>query len=78
MLASKNTNPPVRTIEQGNHWLGVLAGELNVRLREAREIAPGLWPKTLVLSHRMLLSLLVRFLRSINKQKIGYTADLFR
>lgn len=34
------------------HWIGVLAGELNVRLRDAREIAPGLWPKTLVLGHR--------------------------
>ena len=38
--------------EQGVHWLHVLAGELNVRLRDAREISHGLWPKTLVLSHR--------------------------
>nr|XP_018261447.1 DNA polymerase eta subunit [Kwoniella dejecticola CBS 10117]OBR83605.1 DNA polymerase eta subunit [Kwoniella dejecticola CBS 10117] len=52
MLASKNVRPNVRTPEQGQHWLSVLAGELNVRLREAREVAPGLWPKTLVLSHR--------------------------
>ena len=52
MLASKNTNPHVKTPAQGTHWLGVLAGELNVRLRESRELAPGLWPKTLVLSYR--------------------------
>ena len=52
MLASKNTRPSVTTPEQGLHWINVLAGELNVRLREAREVAPGLWPKTLVLSHR--------------------------
>nr|XP_019044650.1 DNA polymerase eta subunit [Kwoniella bestiolae CBS 10118]OCF23580.1 DNA polymerase eta subunit [Kwoniella bestiolae CBS 10118] len=50
MLASKNVRPNVRTPEQGHHWLSVLSGELNVRLREAREVAPGLWPKTLVLS----------------------------
>jgi DNA polymerase eta len=52
MLASKNTNPPVRKSAEAYHWLGVLAGELNVRLREAREATPGLWPKTLVLSTR--------------------------
>lgn len=52
MLASKNVRPNVTSPEQGLHWLNVLAGELNVRLRDAREIAPGLWPKTLVLSHR--------------------------
>ncbi|WVR07577.1 hypothetical protein IAU60_004619 [Kwoniella sp. DSM 27419] len=52
MLASKNVRPNVKTPEQGFHWISVLAGELNVRLREAREVAPGLWPKTLVLSHR--------------------------
>ena len=52
MLASKNTIPNVRTSKEGHHWLSVLAGELNVRLREAREVTPGLWPKTLVLSTR--------------------------
>jgi DNA polymerase eta len=52
MLASKNTRPAVMTPEQGLHWIGVLAGELNVRLRDSREINPGLWPKTLVLGHR--------------------------
>ncbi|EIW67292.1 hypothetical protein TREMEDRAFT_12962, partial [Tremella mesenterica DSM 1558] len=52
MLASKNTRPAVTTPAQGLHWIQVLSGELNVRLREAREVSPGLWPKTLVLSHR--------------------------
>ena len=52
MLASKNTRPAVNTPAQGMHWIGVLGGELNVRLRDAREINPGLWPKTLVLGTR--------------------------
>lgn len=52
MLASKNTIPNVTTPEQGHHWLSVLSGELCVRLKEAREANPGLWPKTLVLGTR--------------------------
>ncbi|ODN78784.1 hypothetical protein L202_04339 [Cryptococcus amylolentus CBS 6039] len=52
MLASKNIRPSVTAPSQGYHWLSVLAGELNVRLRESREVAPGLWPKTLVLGTR--------------------------
>jgi DNA polymerase eta len=52
MLASKNIRPAVKTYEMGIHWIGILAGELNVRLRDAREINSGLWPKTLVLGHR--------------------------
>ena len=58
MLASKNTRPPVNTPAQGMHWINVLGGELNVRLRDAREINPGLWPKTLVLGTRTGMSLL--------------------
>lgn len=52
MLASKNVSPLVRTREDGLHWLSVLAGELYVRLRDAREISEGLWPKSLVLGTR--------------------------
>lgn len=52
MLASKNIRPAVKDYEMGIHWIGILAGELNVRLRDAREINSGLWPKTLVLGHR--------------------------
>lgn len=53
MLASKNTIPNVTTPEQGHHWLSVLSGELCVRLKEAREASPGLWPKTIVLGTRI-------------------------
>jgi DNA polymerase eta len=52
MLASKNIQPSVTTREGGYHWLTILAGELYVRLRDAREITEGLWPKTLVLGTR--------------------------
>jgi len=52
MLASKNLIPPCTTPEGGLHWIDLLAGELAVRLLEAREQSPGLWPKTLVLSWR--------------------------
>nr|KIR84927.1 DNA polymerase eta subunit [Cryptococcus tetragattii IND107] len=52
MLASKSIRPAVTSPHQGYHWLSILAGELNVRLRQSREVTPGLWPKTLVLSHR--------------------------
>ncbi|KAK4047138.1 N-acetyltransferase eso1 [Microbotryomycetes sp. JL201] len=34
------------------HWVSILATELHLRLREARETSPGLWPKTLVFSRR--------------------------
>lgn len=56
MLASKNTIPAVTSTAGGYHWLNVLAGELAVRLRESREVTPGLWPKTIVLTHRSALS----------------------
>ncbi|KIY33133.1 DNA polymerase eta subunit [Cryptococcus gattii E566] len=52
MLASKSIRPAVTSPQQGYHWLSILAGELNVRLRQSREVTPGLWPKTLALSHR--------------------------
>lgn len=52
MLASKNIIPPIRDHEGGLKWIDLLSGELCVRLREAREISPGLWPKTVVLTHR--------------------------
>lgn len=56
MLASKNTIPAVTSTAGGYHWLSVLAGELAVRLRESREVTPGLWPKTIVLSTRSALA----------------------
>lgn len=52
MLASKNLIPPVKDQNGGLHWIDLLAGELCVRLKQAREMEEGLWPKTLVLTHR--------------------------
>lgn len=52
MLASKNITPVITTREAGYHWLAVLAGELYVRLRDAREVTDGLWPKSIVLGTR--------------------------
>ncbi|KZT57954.1 DNA/RNA polymerase [Calocera cornea HHB12733] len=52
MLASKNVRPAIKTFAEGQHWLRVLASELALRLEEAREATPGVWPKTLVLHLR--------------------------
>jgi DNA polymerase eta len=52
MLASKNVQPSITTREGGYHWLNILAGELYVRLRDARDITDGLWPKTITLTTR--------------------------
>jgi DNA polymerase eta len=52
MLASKNTRPNLTTKAQVIHWLRVLASELSVRLLEARDLEPTIWPKTLVLHLR--------------------------
>ncbi|ORY22231.1 hypothetical protein BCR39DRAFT_551866 [Naematelia encephala] len=52
MLASKNLIPPCTTPQEGYRWIDLLAGELSVRLLEAREVAPNLWPRTIVLSWR--------------------------
>jgi DNA polymerase eta len=53
MLASKNILPAITHSEGALPWIDLLAGELAVRLREARDVEPGLWPKTLVLSYRV-------------------------
>lgn len=52
MLASKNLPQPIVKASQGHHWIRVLAAELALRLREARESIPALWPKSLVLHVR--------------------------
>jgi hypothetical protein len=48
MLASKNLQKPITRIQDGGHWIRVLAAELHLRLRDAQETFPGLWPKSLV------------------------------
>ena len=51
MLASKSVRPAITKPEEAMHWLGILATELAIRLREAREERTNLWPKTLVLRY---------------------------
>lgn len=52
MLASKNLPQPITKASEGHHWIRVLAAELALRLKDARELNPNLWPKTLVLHAR--------------------------
>lgn len=51
MLASKNVKPPIRSSAEAKRWLGILSLELCVRLKEARDESPNLWPSTLVLRY---------------------------
>ncbi|KAI0775024.1 DNA/RNA polymerase [Trametes elegans] len=52
MLASKNLPQPITNAAEGSPWLRVLAAELALRLNEARDNNPALWPKTIVLHIR--------------------------
>ena len=52
MMASKNLPRPITKLSEGPHWLRVLAAELALRLNEARETDPAMWPKTIVLHAR--------------------------
>lgn len=52
MMASKNLPRPITKLSEGPHWLRVLAAELVLRLKEAREADPSMWPKTIVLHAR--------------------------
>lgn len=52
MLAAKNLPKPITKAAEGQHWIRVLAAELALRLKDAREANPNLWPKTLVLHAR--------------------------
>ena len=52
MLASKNLPQPIMKATEGAHWIRVLAAELALRLNEARDSNPALWPKTIVLHIR--------------------------
>lgn len=51
MLASKSVRPAITKPEEALHWLTILATELAIRLREARNDRLNLWPKTLVLRY---------------------------
>ena len=52
MNASKNLHKPVTKASEGPHWIRMLASELSIRLNEAREQTPGLWPRTISLHIR--------------------------
>lgn len=52
MLASKNLPKPITKSSEGPQWIRVLAAELALRLNEARETMPSLWPKTIALHLR--------------------------
>ncbi|KAI9434193.1 DNA/RNA polymerase [Lactarius indigo] len=52
MMASKNLPRPINKYSEGPHWLRMLAAELALRLNEAREADPSIWPKTIVLHAR--------------------------
>lgn len=52
MLASKNLPKPITKASDSQHWIRVLAAELALRLNDARQCNPTLWPKTIVLHIR--------------------------
>ena len=52
MLASKNLPKAITKPSEGQHWIRVLAAELALRLNDARQLSPNLWPKSLVLHAR--------------------------
>lgn len=52
MNASKTLPKPILKPSEGPHWIRMLAAELAIRLNEARENTPGLWPRTLCLHLR--------------------------
>ena len=52
MSAAKNLPKPIKSSAEGHHWIRVLAAELALRLNDARQANPNLWPKTIVLHAR--------------------------
>ena len=52
MVASKNLPKAITKPSEGRHWIRVLAAELALRLNDARQLSPNLWPKSLVLYAR--------------------------
>lgn len=52
MGASKNLPKPIMKPSEGASWLRVLAAELSLRLKDARDLSPNLWPKTIRLGIR--------------------------
>ncbi|KAJ7678513.1 DNA polymerase eta [Mycena rosella] len=83
MLASKNLSPAITNFSEGYQWIRVLAAELALRLNDARETTPNLWPKTIVLNARDVKSHETRrskqapwpFVREVNVDVIASAAD---
>ena len=46
MLSSKNFRPTINSYAEVMHWLNILATELTLRLKEARDESPGLWVRS--------------------------------
>ncbi|KAJ7671608.1 hypothetical protein DFH06DRAFT_120201 [Mycena polygramma] len=83
MLASKNLPEPITKLSEGYPWIRVLAAELALRLNEARETTPNLWPKTIVLSARNVKAQDTRrskqapwpFVKDVNVEVVAAAAD---
>ncbi|KAF9507700.1 hypothetical protein BS47DRAFT_1333112 [Hydnum rufescens UP504] len=52
MLSAKNIRPAITNVSDGEGWIRVLSAELALRLSEARDITPNLWPKSLAIHIR--------------------------
>ncbi|KAJ3563298.1 hypothetical protein NP233_g9027 [Leucocoprinus birnbaumii] len=75
MLAAKNLPKPIKNGAEGHHWIRVLAAELALRLKDARESSPNLWPKTLVLNARKGLIIGSSWQRKTPIRMIGFDAN---
>ncbi|KAF9006628.1 hypothetical protein BDQ17DRAFT_1352101 [Cyathus striatus] len=53
MLAAKSLPKPITKPSDGYHWIRVLAAELALRLKDARELSPNLWPRSIALLARL-------------------------
>uniref|UniRef100_V5GUZ5 DNA polymerase eta n=1 Tax=Kalmanozyma brasiliensis (strain GHG001) TaxID=1365824 RepID=V5GUZ5_KALBG len=71
MLASKSVRPAITKPEEAMHWLNILATELAIRLREAREERINLWPKTLVLSQDELAKVILKKGQKLWEESLG-------
>ena len=76
MNASKNLPKPLTKASEGPHWIRMLAAELAIRLNEARENTPGLWPRTLSLHVRQGWNILRSKQRPFLPPRSNVTVDI--
>src|ERR1700742_3268046 len=74
MMAVKNLPQPIAKASDGSNWLRVLAAELALRLKDARQESPSLWPKTIVLHIRR--GMQQRYVRHSNILNNQYLQDM--